>query len=598
MTHKIQYKITFIFLLAGLQSTFAQKKDENIGTEVVNVVKPYTPTISDAFKVKETPVIEDEENTKKEEIQYNIFSFPVASTFTPSKGRAASVDKTAQERLYKNYVTLGFGSYASANAELFITENVSNTDYVGGMLRHQSTQGNIKDVKLDDKFYDTSLDLTYGSKKQNLSWNADMGYQHQVYNWYGLPEFFGNNLSEADQNTLINSINPQQTYHNFYIGGRVKANESFFNEGTFKYNRFWDAFGSEENRFFIKPSVKLDIADKAITANFTVDYLSAKFDKNYPDFENPGAPVFGNENSYLILGANPNFQILEDDLTLNLGVDIVYLSTLKSLTNGVDAGSDSDFFIYPTVTASYKVVGDFMIAYAGAEGGLTQNSYRDFTNINPFVSPNTFIAPTDSQYDIYLGLKGKLSNAVSYNVRGSYLSEKNKALFLSHDYSQDIDNEDYAYGNSFNVVYDNMKTISFFGELKADFSKNVAFGINGTFATYNNDLQEEAWNLPQIKLGSSLDVNITKKWFAGANVFFVGERMDFQIDQSFTEIGNNKKTLDGYFDANLNLGYKYNERLTAFLKANNIANQAYERWLNYPVQQFQVVLGASYKFDF
>ncbi|WP_026705815.1 TonB-dependent receptor [Flavobacterium soli] len=598
MTHKIQYKITFIFLLAGLQSTFAQKKDENIGTEVVNVVKPYTPTISDAFKVKETPVIEDEENTKKEEIQYNIFSFPVASTFTPSKGRAASVDKTAQERLYKNYVTLGFGSYASANAELFITENVSNTDYVGGMLRHQSTQGNIKDVKLDDKFYDTSLDLTYGSKKQNLSWNADMGYQHQVYNWYGLPEFFGNNLSEADQNTLINSINPQQTYHNFYIGGRVKANESFFNEGTFKYNRFWDALGSEENRFYMKPSVKLDIADKAITANFTVDYLSAKFDKNYPNFENPGAPVFGNENSYLILGANPNFQILEDDLTLNLGVDIVYLSTLKSLTNGVDAGSDSDFFIYPTVTASYKVVGDFMIAYAGAEGGLTQNSYRDFTNINPFVSPNTFIAPTDSQYDIYLGLKGKLSNAVSYNVRGSYLSEKNKALFLSHDYSQDFDNEDYAYGNSFNVVYDNMKTISFFGELKADFSKNVAFGINGTFATYNNDLQEEAWNLPQIKLGSSLDVNITKKWFAGANVFFVGERMDFQIDQSFTEIGNNKKTLDGYFDANLNLGYKYNERLTAFLKANNIANQAYERWLNYPVQQFQVVLGASYKFDF
>ncbi|MFN8325804.1 MAG: hypothetical protein U0T80_08635 [Flavobacteriaceae bacterium] len=30
----------------------AQKKDDNIGTEVVNVVKPYSPTISDAFKVK------------------------------------------------------------------------------------------------------------------------------------------------------------------------------------------------------------------------------------------------------------------------------------------------------------------------------------------------------------------------------------------------------------------------------------------------------------------------------------------------------------------------------------------------------------------
>jgi outer membrane receptor protein involved in Fe transport len=112
------------------------------------------------------------------------------------------------------------------------------------------------------------------------------------------------------------------------------------------------------------------------------------------------------------------------------------------------------------------------------------------------------------------------------------------------------------------------------------------------------DTQEEAWNLPQLQLGSNLNVAITKKWFAGANVFFIGERMDFQLDQSFTEITSGKQTLAGYFDANLNLGYRHNERITAFLKANNIANQAYEKWLNYPVQQLQLLLGASYKFDF
>ena len=50
MKIKIQHKITFFLILASLQIVSAQKKDENIGTEVVNVVKPYTPTISDAFK--------------------------------------------------------------------------------------------------------------------------------------------------------------------------------------------------------------------------------------------------------------------------------------------------------------------------------------------------------------------------------------------------------------------------------------------------------------------------------------------------------------------------------------------------------------------
>jgi hypothetical protein len=56
MKINFQYKIAIVIVLLGTQITFAQKKDENIGTEVVNVVKPYTPTISDAFKVKETPI--------------------------------------------------------------------------------------------------------------------------------------------------------------------------------------------------------------------------------------------------------------------------------------------------------------------------------------------------------------------------------------------------------------------------------------------------------------------------------------------------------------------------------------------------------------
>jgi hypothetical protein len=81
MTKIFQNNIGLVIILIASHLSFAQKKDENIGTEVVNVVKPYTPTISDAFKVKEIPALEDADNTKKEEIKYNFFSFPVASTF-------------------------------------------------------------------------------------------------------------------------------------------------------------------------------------------------------------------------------------------------------------------------------------------------------------------------------------------------------------------------------------------------------------------------------------------------------------------------------------------------------------------------------------
>jgi outer membrane receptor protein involved in Fe transport len=248
------------------------------------------------------------------------------------------------------------------------------------------------------------------------------------------------------------------------------------------------------------------------------------------------------------------------------------------------------------------VVGDLMIFYAGAEGNLEQNSYLEFANENPFLSPTLNIAPTDKQYDVFAGLKGKLINNVSYNIRGSYVNERNKALFISNDYKnydENDANENYAFGNSMRVVYDDMRTLSFSGDLKANFSDNVTFGISGTFNSYTNDFQQEAWNLPEVKLNSNIDFNITPKWFAGAAVFYVGERKDIQGNTDIINIvAPSPTTLDSYFDVNAHVGYKYNDRLTGFIRANNITNQAYEKWLNYQVQGFQIVAGANYKFDF
>ena len=83
------------------------------------------------------------------------------------------------------------------------------------------------------------------------------------------------------------------------------------------------------------------------------------------------------------------------------------------------------------------------------------------------------------------------------------------------------------------------------------------------------------------------------------SLYFVGERKDQFVRTSvsgFFPIENN--TLKSYFDLNAHVGYKYSERMTFSLKGNNLANQNYQRWLNYPVQGIQVLAGASYKFDF
>ncbi len=581
MTKIFQNNIGLVLMLLAYHFSFAQKKEENIGTEVVNVVKPYTPTISDAFKVKEIPSLEDTDNSKKEDIKYNFFSFPVASTFVPSKGRAANVDKSQAEKLYKNFANLGFGNYTTLNAELFVTENISDNEYVGGMFKHLSSQGGIKDVALNNDFYTTSLDLTYGNQFQNLTWISDLGYQNQIYNWYGIPENF--------TQTTIDRINPKHTFNNFYVGTNLSLSDSFFKEASFKYNRFWDANGSVENRFFVKPSFEFGLFNEKIKTNFIVDYLHGNFEKNF--FET-NSIKYGFAN----FGIHPSIVVNKNDWALNIGASVFYSANIE---NG-----SSKIFVYPQVNASLKLVGDFMIFYAGVEGSLDQNSYRDFSNENPFVSPTLAIDPTNRQFDLFTGLKGKLSNTISYNLRGSLQNEKNKPLLVANEFNMfATDTENYQFGNSFGVVYDDVKTMNLYGELKADYTKNVSIGLNASYSRFFTTYQEEAWNLPTLKLGANLNVNITKKWFAVANVFYVGERKDLVYIQSMITIFPpayypETANLKSYFDANFNLGYQHNDRLTGFLKFNNIANQSYQKWMNYPVQGLQVLLGASYKFDF
>lgn len=569
----------------------AQKKDD-IGTEVVNVVKPYTPTISDAYKVKEVPPSEDAETTKKEDVKYQIFSFPVASTFVPAKGKAQGVEKPKEEKLWPNYATVGYGNYTTLNAELFVTHDIDDSQYAGGMFRYLSSGGGIDGVALDDNFSEISIGGLYGYIKNETSFKLDLGYKRDGYNWYGLPLENPNYIPIAPL-----SVDPLHVFNTFKVGSEFAVSKSFFEKVNVNFIGFTDDYGSRENRFIIKPNFNFDFRNTSVKMKFNLDYANTSFDKTFQLTTPPVGADFKIDKSHLLFSGNPSFMILKDDLSVELGAEFTYLARLKNTFGGQEQGNDSDFYIYPKIKASYKLVGDLMVFVAGAEGGLQQNTYENFALQNKFISPTLDIMPTDNMYNIYAGLNGKLTNSVAYNIRASYDSSKNKALFVTNPYLSSP-SENYSYGNSFNVVYDNIKTISFYGELKADINKDIALGINGQVNSYNTDAQKEAWNLPTVKVTFTSDFNVGKKFYAGTQLFYVGERKDQFTNYTGFANPDSVQTLEGYFDINAHIGYKHTERLNFFLKGNNLANQNYQRWLNYPVQGVQVIGGASYKFDF
>lgn len=577
-TMQKQYITLILILLTGF--TFSQEiKNDTLKTGEILVVKPYTPKISDAFKIKSNPVMENKGVFEKEKVNYSIFSVPVASTFTPSKGKAKGIIKEPKDRLFENYISAGFGNFTTPLLEVYLHSGDNRYNDFGIFINHHSSKGGIDDILLDDNFSDTKIDAYYKQYDRDFNWQINTGVQRRLYNYYGLP-------SNTEFNQIfIDNINEEQIYKNVYLGGIIDFEDSFFRGASAELYNFSDDYNSNELRLFAKPTFEFPISTEIINTELTVDLLTGKFKQDYYTTDDI-------KYSFLNLGINPNFEVLRKNLKVNLGAKLYYANDLENKSN--------EFYAYPNVTASYKIMDDVFILLAGVTGDLVQNTYKDFSTTNPYVSPTLEVFQTDKQYNAFIGAKGKLASNISYNFNVSHTKEKNKPLFIQNrTKTNGLTNVNNAYeaGNSFQIVYDDIKTFGVSGELAVEYSNEFTFGTTINYSNYSLNEQEEAWNLPEIE--ATLFANYQKnKWLAGVKLFYNGETKDYVIPYGTTYNNGNIVKNDSYIDLNVNAGYIFSDRLTAFAKINNLLSDDYERFVNYKVQPLQVLAGITYKFDF
>jgi hypothetical protein len=570
--------ITSLALLLTIFSFSQETKKDTLKTEVISVVKPYTPTISDAFKVNSNPIIEDTNAIEREKVTYSIFSIPVASTFTPSKGKAKGVVREPKDRLFQNYISAGFGNFTSPLFEAYIHSGDTRFNDFGIFMNHHSSEGGINDVLLNTNFSDTRIDGYYKQFDRDYNWQVNAGVKRKQFNYYGI----SSDLIFED--AFINSIDEELIYKNSYIGGKIALEDSFLKSATAEIINFSDDYNSNEVRLLIKPTIEFPISTELINADFLVDVTSGKFNQNYTTTDDL-------KYSFLNLGFNPNFEVLRENLTVNLGAKLYYTNDLENKV--------TNFYAYPNVTASLKMIDEVLTLVAGVTGDLDQNTYANFANKNPYVSPTLNILQTDKQYKAFAGAKGKLASNIGYNFNVSHTSEINKPLFIQNQTKTDgtifVENA-YEAGNSFNVVYDNIKTLSVFGEITIDASDEFDFGASLNYSNFTTENELEAWNLPTIIATISADYQ-NKNWFAGAKLFYNGETKDFVIPYGLnSENGMITKNIS-YMDLNLSGGYVFSDRLTAFAKINNALGEKYFTFVNYEVQPLQILAGITYKFD-
>ena len=567
--HKIFLSLV---MLAPLLQVKAQKEKDSINTEVINVVSSYKPTISDAFKSKDLPVINKGKRQKKQ-LKYRINSTPIRSVFRPNIGSYKVALKDKSEIALPNYIKVGYGNYNTPLLEAYLHRQ--KKQHEGHLyIYNKTSEGGIKGVQLDNNYLTTKIEGAYKNNQKNHVWNAKIGYHKDLQNWYGIPFEYSN--------TVLDAMDVKQSYNRFFVSGAVSFKNNTLRDIKTSFFSISDAFKSSETQFSVAPTFEFTIADNKIITDIELSVLNGAF--------KPEELATELDYDFVNLGTSAHYQIAAENYFFSIGAKVRY--------NAAIADSKNTFKIYPDLKIDYVLVEEICNIYAGISGDLYQNSYREITRANPFVRPDLEIRVTDNNYTTFAGFKGKLSSRIDYTLKASYALENDKLLFRASPNTTDgntlLLEKSYAAGNSFLAVYDDVKTFGLFGEINVQLKDGITVGGNIQIDNYSTENEEEAWNLPPFTASIHALYNLNK-WNFKAALFTKGERKDIVIDNMNSQTIVN---LEAFADLNLSTTYKFTDNWSGFIALKNILNSNYETFSNYQVQGFQVLGGVKYSFDF
>lgn len=540
---------------------FVSAQDDKLGTKVIDIVKPYSPTIKSV--VKQVPPVPAKDTTivQKKKINYTIFSVPVASVFVPEKGRAMLIPPKEPNQELNSYFSLGGGNYASLFADGYVRFSLNEVSHLFADIQHNSSQKGVKIANTDSNFSKTETSVGYRFSDEYYQGGASLHLGHRLSHWYGL---------ENTDFLKYASFPLAQNYWKISAKGYFGTANSFFKRSDVFFHQFSDGSSSKEYHFGITPSFEFLIGENPLILTAEIDYLNANFEK---DFQ------FLNEisNRNVIIGVNPSYQFSIENFTISAGLSFYNINT----------NVGNSFKILPNAEVNYQGFSDYFIPYAGIKNHVKQNSYRHFSEENPFVSPTLFVVPTTTLFNTFVGAKGRISNGIGYDVKGGFSRQENIALFKEND-SAPLLKKRYHLDNSFNVLYDNASifdvSATIGGEIFSNFS--AVFLLNAR--SYAMDNQPYAWHLPSVEGSLWASYHFLKNWTISADIFYTGQRKAQQ--NAITS------TLPSFFDANIQAQYQINKRWRAFIKTNNLSGNRYYRFANYPTQGFQILAGATYQF--
>ena len=573
--------ITLIGLcIATVLPAIGQSRKDSLSTKVVDVVKSYAPTIADANKKREDAKLKDSLTVKKKKIAYSINSVPVASTFVPEKGKPAVVKpKVIREDYTTSYVGGGVGLLNTLYADANITYPLTDKGRLSLLVDHISASDDNEDIIPEMNYSLTDASLHYDYQGQEMLWGLKGYFGRSLHNWYGIrPNIFTRN----DLRGKVDDM--QQIYLRYGVGGYLQWQNPYFKGLDFSVDALGDHFNSKEVNLKAQPTFEVPLTDEQLVrAHLLLDYYEGSFSRQYNTL---------NEltNRWMLFGLTPSYQLMIDNLSLRLGVSLLYVDANRS---------DQDKFkAYPAVEATYTLSDDAILV-GGIKGTMQQNTLSKLSKENPFVAPMLELKPTNVQADAFVGINGKVTTDLQYRLQASYRQSKEKPLFTTFTETPTIASEilPYQYYNAFKVVYDEVNDVELLATLSGKLKDIVNFTFEGQYNHYKarTQMDNTAWNLPSVKVSLYTDFRILPTLYTGMDIFYIGNRYDLDYVLP-TTVTPEKITLNGYLDVNLHADYTFSKHWQVFLKANNLSTQRHTLWAYYPSQGLQIYGGVRYLF--
>ena len=535
-------------------------QDDKLNKEV-QVVRPYNPSISDAFKINLLPKIDD---TLKlvPNLSYNLILRPITTNFSVTPITPARMLIEPMNDLYNSYIKFGIGNSTSPIIEAYYNSGRSKEFSYGGWFQSHSSFGRIKlenGNRVDNDFGRTDMTI-FGKKILNKSViSASAGFNKHKVTYYGY-----------DTKTL-ERVNPdttpsQQQFNQFH------ANLSYYSTHTDSTHLNY-AFETGFNHL----SDKFDIQE-------TLLQLKMKMDK-FNDQERFSGEFSINHYMKSSNLDSANNTIINLAPWINLyGKQWRALVGTRLVIDANSAGNQSIF--YPMGLLSYDIISHYLIPYVEISGYLEENPYSKISAENPWVMPGKKVYNTSHKFIITGGIKGNLSTKVSYNVYTNYSIIDSMYFFVNANLKTTN-----PLFNRFTVVSDNVELTRVLGELTIAPSSKINFFFRAQYDRYKMMNLQKPWHKPDFTLLASIRYNIKDKIVVTLDMFSTGKRYVKTSDAA-----NPTKSLKGLSDINLGIEYRYNKKLSAFLNLNNLTSSKYDIWYLYPMYRFNVKAGLTYTF--